>query len=61
MADVYQKLRDKYDDYHFSPALLGPEDGIYNPFSLLQATNKGLLQNYWFSTGAPAYLAEVMA
>lgn len=52
--EACEALRRKYDGYHFS------ERGVdvYNPFSLMQALSKRKLDDYWFSTGTPAALAE---
>lgn len=55
--DVYAKLKDHYDGYHFS------EDnvpGLYNPFSILNALDKKKLESYWFETGTPTYLVELL-
>ena len=49
-------LKLQYDGYHFSPAMLG----IYNPFSLLNAFDKQMLRDYWFSTGTPSYLIRLL-
>jgi hypothetical protein len=38
-------LKDKYDGYHFSDALVD----IYNPFSLLNAFSMVKIGNYWFA------------
>ena len=34
--------------------------GVYNPFSLLNALAKRLLDDYWFRTGTPTYLIRLM-
>ena len=49
-------LREYYDGYHFS------EDSpdIFNPFSLLNAMTKGKLDYYWFASGTPTYLIEML-
>lgn len=33
---------------------------VYNPFSLLNAMASGCLDYYWFSTGTPTYLIEML-
>ena len=50
------RLRADYDGYHFS------EDapGIYNPFSILNTFYKNRYGNYWFETGTPTYLVELL-
>ncbi len=49
-------LREHYDGYHFVPGA----DGIYNPFSLLNVLAKQRLDSYWFETGTPTYLVELL-
>ena len=49
-------LREYYDGYHFSED--SPE--IFNPFSLLNAMTKGKLDYYWFASGTPTYLIEML-
>lgn len=51
-----QLLKDKYDGYHFTM----PSPDIYNPFSLLNALTDGLLYSYWFGSGTPTYLIEML-
>ena len=45
-------MKRMYDGYHFSYA----SEGVYNPFSLLNAFSKKELGMYWFSTGTPTFL-----
>ena len=52
----YQKLKDMYDGYHFVP----DSEGIYNPFSLLNAFRDKEFKEYWFETGTPTLLVNVM-
>ena len=49
-------LKRRYDGYHFSKRMVG----VYNPFSLLNAMAKRLLDDYWFRTGTPTYLIKLM-
>ena len=51
-----QKVKDKYDGYHFSSA----KTDIYNPFSVLTAMLQRKLGNFWFSTGHSASLARII-
>ena len=46
------ELKRNYDGYHFYP----DTDGIYNPFSLLNALDKREFGAYWFATGTPTFL-----
>ena len=50
------KLRRLYDGYHFSPNC----EDIYNPFSLLNALNNKNYNRYWFSSGTPTYLIDLL-
>lgn len=50
------RLKMDYDGYHFS------EDapGMYNPFSILCTFYKNKYGSYWFETGTPTYLVELL-
>ena len=50
------KLRDNYDGYHFT----WPSADIYNPFSLLNCFADKMFDQYWFASGTPTYLIEMM-
>jgi hypothetical protein len=54
--ETVQKLKDNYDGYHFT----WPSPDIYNPFSLLNAFADGRLDSYWFGSGTPTYLIEML-
>ena len=49
-------LARQYDGYHFS----WPSSDLFNPYSLLNAFVDGRLDNYWFASGTPTYLIEMM-
>ena len=49
-------LKQQYDGYHFT----WPSPGIFNPYSLLNAFQDHELTNYWFASGTPTYLIEMM-
>ena len=49
-------LKKQYDGYHFSKKC----EDIYNPFSLFNALNAREYKNYWFSTGTPTFLIELL-
>lgn len=55
--EMIQLLKTKYDGYHFSS---DTSTDIYNPFSLLNALDSGELKSYWFATGTPNFLVEVL-
>ena len=50
-------LRENYDGYHFCEEEL---PGVYNPFSLLNALKNQKIDYYWFETGTPTYLMELL-
>ncbi len=52
----YRKLKDMYDGYHFSEESVG----MYNPFSLLNTFSSNRFKEYWFETGTPTLLVNVM-
>lgn len=51
-----EELTRYYDGYHFT----WPSPDIFNPFSLLNAFAKKNIEPFWFSTGTPTYLLEMM-
>jgi hypothetical protein len=52
--EMLAKLKDKYDGYHFSDALVD----IYNPFSLLNAFDQNKIDDYWFESGTSSTLVQ---
>ena len=54
--EVCQELKRRYDGYHFTPK----SQGMYNPFSLLNTFAKSDFGDYWFETGTPSYLVELL-
>ena len=54
--ETLEKLREYYDGYHFS----AHSPDVFNPFSLLNAMAAGQLDFYWFSSGTPTYLIEML-
>lgn len=49
-------LKRQYDGYHFSKQ----SEDIYNPFSLFNALDAKSYQNFWFSTGTPTFLINLL-
>lgn len=49
-------LKKQYDGYHFSSNM----KDIYNPFSLINAFAKLEIENYWYRSGTPTYLAKLL-
>ena len=54
--ETVKQLTQQYDGYHFTL----PSPDIFNPFSLLSAFNAKRIENYWFASGTPTYLIEMM-
>ena len=54
--DTMEVLRCNYDGYHFA----WPSPDVYNPFSLFSALANGRIRPYWFSTGTPTFLLEML-
>ena len=53
---LLEKLKAYYDGYHFT----WPSPDIYNPFSLMNAFGKEELNAFWFGSGTPTYLIEML-
>lgn len=51
-----EALKKQYDGYHFTP--FSPD--IFNPFSLLNALQDKQLKSYWFESGTPTFLIEML-
>ena len=49
-------LKQWYDGYLFHPA----GEGMYNPYSLLNAFVKKEIKSYWFATGTPTFLVNYL-
>ena len=54
--ETFDVLREYYDGYHFADK--SPD--VFNPFSLLNALARGKLDYYWFASGTPTYLIEML-
>jgi hypothetical protein len=54
--EMVERLRDEYDGYHFSKET----EGVFNPFSLLSAFKQNELGRYWFQSGTPGSLVEML-
>ena len=56
VIQLREELKKMYNGYHFaenSPA-------VYNPFSLTNALDSGKIKNYWFNSGTPSFLIEIL-
>ena len=54
--ETFERLKRKYDGYHFSK---NSED-VYNPFSLIKALASGDIGDYWFDSGTPTYIIKLL-
>ena len=54
--EAVEKMIRQYDGYHFAPDAAG----LFNPFSVLNALNFGDFDSYWFQSGTPTYLVELL-
>lgn len=54
--EAIRALKQQYDGYHFT----WPSPDIFNPFSLLNAFQDHSLTSYWFASGTPTYLIEML-
>ena len=56
VEDTLKQLKVNYDGYHFADDL----KDIYNPYSLLQAFMWSRIKDYWFDTGTPSSLLNML-
>lgn len=54
--ETVDKMARQYDGYHFHPK----GNGVFNPFSVLNAFSKRELGDYWFQTGTPTFLVAML-
>ena len=54
--EAIEELKANYDGYHFSA--LSPD--VFNPFSLLNCFARKDFGAYWFASGTPTYLIQMM-
>ncbi len=50
------KIKDWYNGYRFEE----DADSVYNPYSLLSLFKKQKFKNYWFATGTPTFLLNLL-
>ncbi len=55
-GETVAKLKDYYDGYHFS----GMSPDVFNPYSLLNCFSERKFGAYWFISGTPTYLINMM-
>ena len=54
--ETLERLRIRYDGYHFKNNCLG----VYNPYSVLNTLAKQEFDDYWFETGTPTFLVDLL-
>lgn len=52
--ETVEMMAQQYDGYHFHQK----GEGVFNPFSVLNAFDKLEFGNYWFQTGTPTFLVK---
>lgn len=50
------RMKRMYDGYHF----MYGQEGIFNPFSVLNTLSRQEFQRYWVQTGTPTFLVELL-
>lgn len=56
VGEAVDAMTRQYDGYHFHP----DGEGVFNPFSVLNAFFSKEFGNYWFQTGTPTFLVELL-
>lgn len=54
--EIYRRLKEEYDGYHFSSCMLD----VYNPFSINHVFAKKDFQDYWCQSGVPTLLSKLL-
>ncbi len=54
--ELREELREYYNGYRFS----SKDQRVYNPFSLFTALKYHSIENYWFETGTPTFLINLI-
>ena len=54
--ETLAKMEAMYDGYHFCEF----SEGVFNPFSVLNVFDGRKFSNYWFQTGTPTFLVEML-
>lgn len=55
-TETFNLLKENYDGYHFSKK--SPD--VYNPFSVLNALDSKETSDYWFESGTPSHILDIM-
>jgi hypothetical protein len=54
--DTLAEMKKRYDGYHFARN----SEGMYNPFSVLNTFASMEFRDYWFKTGTPTFLVNLL-
>lgn len=54
--ECFAALKRRYDGYRFCEG----SPGVYNPYSLVSAFQDGRIANYWFASGTPSSLVDLL-
>ncbi|MDR0894258.1 MAG: ATP-binding protein [Prevotellaceae bacterium] len=54
--ETVAEMTQRYDGYHFAPN----SPGMFNPFSVLNALAYRTFDDYWFRTGTPSFLVDLL-
>ena len=54
--ETVEKLKERYDGYHFSERMTD----VFNPFSILNCLDSMKMADYWFASGTPTYLVRLL-
>lgn len=54
--ETIEQLKEHYDGYHFS----ANSPDIFNPYSIINALDDRDFSSYWFTSGAPTFLIEML-
>lgn len=53
---IREQMQTWYNGYHFGENVVP----VYNPFSVMHALNIQTFENFWFQSGAPTFLVEIL-
>lgn len=56
LDETIETMTNQYDGYHFHYK----GSGMFNPFSILNALKSRSFDNFWFQTGTPTYLVDLL-
>ncbi len=56
IINILDQMRTWYNGYRFSREPIN----VYNPYSVLLYLDNGVIENYWFETGTPSFLINIL-